>query len=118
MWGELLLRFAIGGVVVSLFAAAGEVWKPKTFSGLFGAAPSVALATLALAFVRDGPRTVCIEARWMLVAVPAFVAYGAVVAALVMRRRVPVWLVAGAAWLVWIAIAGLAWLALRGAVAT
>lgn len=45
---ELLLRFLIGGSVVSLFAIAGDVFRPKSFAGLFGAAPSVALATLAL----------------------------------------------------------------------
>jgi hypothetical protein len=38
----------VGGVVVSLFAILGDTLKPKSFAGLFGAAPSVALATLGL----------------------------------------------------------------------
>ena len=42
--GEILARFVIGGVVVSVFALIGDVIKPKSFAGLFGAAPSVALA--------------------------------------------------------------------------
>lgn len=45
---ELVLRFVIGGLAVSAFAALGDVLKPKSFAGLFGAAPSIALATLGL----------------------------------------------------------------------
>ena len=43
---QIPIRFLIGGVVVSVFAIVGDVLKPKSFAGLFGAAPSVALATL------------------------------------------------------------------------
>ena len=43
---ELFIRFLIGGAVVSSFALLGEVFRPKTFAGLFGAAPSIALASL------------------------------------------------------------------------
>jgi Protein of unknown function (DUF3147) len=46
---DYLVRFVAGGVVVSLFAIVGDVLRPKSFAGLFGAAPSVALATLTLA---------------------------------------------------------------------
>ncbi len=45
---EIILRFLIGGAVVSAFALLGDLFKPKSFAGLFGAAPSVALATLGL----------------------------------------------------------------------
>ena len=31
---EILLRFAIGGVVVSLFAIVGDIFRPKSFAGL------------------------------------------------------------------------------------
>jgi hypothetical protein len=30
----------IGGVAVSIFAAVGELWQPKRFGGIIGAAPS------------------------------------------------------------------------------
>ena len=40
---QLVLRFVVGGLVVSLFTVIGDVLKPKSFAGLFGAAPSVAL---------------------------------------------------------------------------
>jgi hypothetical protein len=45
---ETILRVIIGGTVVSTFALLGDVLKPRSFAGLFGAAPSVALATLAV----------------------------------------------------------------------
>ena len=51
---EYVIRFLVGGLVVSLFAVAGDVLRPKSFAGLFGAAPSVALATLTLAFWKPG----------------------------------------------------------------
>ena len=43
---ELVVRFLVGGALVSLFALIADVLKPKGFAGLFGAAPSVALASL------------------------------------------------------------------------
>ena len=53
---ETILRVIIGGTVVSTFALLGDVLKPRSFAGLFGAAPSVALATLAV--VRPGRRAI------------------------------------------------------------
>ena len=46
MLSELLIRFLIGGLIVSVFAVSGDILRPKTFAGIFGAAPSVALASL------------------------------------------------------------------------
>jgi hypothetical protein len=43
---EYMVRFIVGGFLVSLFAIIGDVVRPKSFAGLFGAAPSIALATL------------------------------------------------------------------------
>ncbi len=51
---QLIFRFVVGGFIVTLFAALGDVLKPKSFAGLFGAAPSVALATLGLTIAADG----------------------------------------------------------------
>jgi hypothetical protein len=36
---QILIRFLVGGAVVSVFALIGDVLKPKSFAGLFGAAP-------------------------------------------------------------------------------
>jgi hypothetical protein len=39
---------------VSLFVSIGDLLKAKSFAGIFGAAPSVALATLALTIADKG----------------------------------------------------------------
>jgi hypothetical protein len=118
MLTEAVIRFAIGGVIVSAFAVIGEVFRPKTFSGLFGAAPSVGIATLTLTFHQDGSAVVSHEARWMMIASLALVAYCAICARLCRHREIPVWAGAVAAWLGWFAVAAALWLALRDVVAT
>jgi hypothetical protein len=40
-----VVRFLVGGILVSAFAMLGDILRPKSFAGLFGAAPSVALST-------------------------------------------------------------------------
>ena len=52
----------VGGIVVSVFAMLGDMLRPKSFAGLFGAAPSVALATLCIAFFGTEPTTQCYKA--------------------------------------------------------
>lgn len=111
----LVMRFLIGGAIVSAFAATGELFKPKTFAGLFGAAPAVALATLAVSFAQDGGAAVAMQARWMLAASLALVAYSALCVFVCRKRGVPVWIGAAAAWVAWFAVAGVLWLALQGA---
>jgi hypothetical protein len=51
---EYLVRFLVGGVMVSAFSMLGDILRPKSFAGLFGAAPSVALATLGIAVYEHG----------------------------------------------------------------
>lgn len=110
---ELIFRFLAGGVLVSLFAFAGDILRPKSFAGLFGAAPSVALATLALTIVADGKEYASTEARSMVGGAIAFLFYASVTSRVLMRYKpraltatlalMPVWL--GAAfgiWLVWL----------------
>jgi len=83
--GELMVRFLVGGLIVSCFAALGDVLKLKSFAGLFGAAPSVALATLTLTTRSDGPKYAAMEAHSMLAAAFAFLAYACISARLMMR---------------------------------
>jgi hypothetical protein len=45
---DLVIRFLVGGLVVSFFSMIGGALKPKSFAGLFAAAPSVPLATISL----------------------------------------------------------------------
>jgi hypothetical protein len=40
---QSLVRFIIGGAIVAAFAIIGDVLKPKSFAGLFGAAPKSGL---------------------------------------------------------------------------
>ena len=72
---EILFRFLIGGIVVSCFAILGDLFKPKSFAGLFGAAPSVALATLGLSVGSQGNSYAATEARSMFLGAIAFFAY-------------------------------------------
>jgi uncharacterized membrane protein (GlpM family) len=72
---ELVVRFLIGGAIVSLFALIADVLKPKGFAGLFGAAPSVALATLGLTIATRGKLYAAIEARSMIAGAAAFFLY-------------------------------------------
>jgi len=85
---QLLLRFLAGGAIVSLFAMAGDVIRPKSLAGLFGAAPSVALASLALTIERNGRAYAAQEAGTMLLGSAAFLIYSAL-ASFVLRRYKP-----------------------------
>lgn len=102
---ELLLRFAIGGLVVSTFSVIGSVLRPKTFAGLFGAAPSVALATLALTFHKDGHHYAALEGRSMVLGAVAMAAYAWVVAMILFRARHNTLLVTSVSLLVWVGVA-------------
>jgi|SRR5580704_50075 hypothetical protein len=82
---QLIFRFAIDGSIVSLFAALGDVLKPKSFTGLFGAAPSVALAALGLTIAADGKLYDATVAHSMIVGAIALFAYAAFCSR--MRRR-------------------------------
>jgi len=99
---DLLIRFLIGGSVVSSFALLGEVFRPKSFAGLFGAAPSIALATLGLTIARHGHAYAAIEGRSMLLGAVAFFCYASAVSWVLLRYKthtlattlalMPVWL--------------------------
>ena len=80
-----MIRFLIGGFVVSAFATLGDLFKPKSFAGLFGAAPSVALATLGLTIVHQGKVFAATEARFMIAGAAAFFIYANAVRRLMMR---------------------------------
>jgi uncharacterized membrane protein (GlpM family) len=72
---DLVVRFLVGGALVSLFALTGDILKPKGFAGLFGAAPSVALASLGLTIATQGKLYAAMEARSMIVGAAAFFLY-------------------------------------------
>lgn len=111
---DIILRFIIGGLFVTAFAVVGDLFKPKTFAGLFGAAPSVALATLALTTAKDGKVFASMEARSMLGGAAALFLYSVMVSRLTMRKRWPALRATVAAMVVWFGAAfGLWWVCLR-----
>jgi hypothetical protein len=101
---EYLLRFLIGGIVVSAFASLGDVLRPKSFAGLFGAAPSIALATLIITMNRKDAGYVAVEGRSMVLGAIALGAYCWTVCILLKKFLLPSWLATLAALTVWLAV--------------
>jgi hypothetical protein len=110
---ELIVRFLIGGTLVSVFALVGDILRPKSFAGLFGAAPSIALVTLGLTIASQGREYAAIQARSMIAGSIAFFIYASVVSKVLMRHRnaalattltlMPIWFVtAFGIWFVWV----------------
>jgi Protein of unknown function (DUF3147) len=102
---EYVIRFLAGGLIVSVFAMIGDVLRPKSFAGLFGAAPSVALVSLSLAFWEHGGGYVSTEGRSMILGAIAFVVYSFLVCQLLMRARCSALTATATATVAWLAIA-------------
>jgi len=109
---QFIFRFVVGGLIVSMFAVIGDLLKPKSFAGLFGAAPSVALATLGLTIHSEGKAFAALEARSMIVGAFAFLIYAAFSARLMIKQRWRAAPVTLSGLLVWLACSLGAWLAL------
>jgi uncharacterized protein DUF3147 len=109
---QLLLRFFIGGIVVCAFAAIGDVLNPKNFAGLFGAAPSVALATLYLTISSQGKIYAATETRSMIAGAVAFFIYATCASWLLMKRNASSLLVTVGLMPVWFAVSFGLWLLL------
>src|SRR5205814_9146246 len=106
---EALIRFVVGGVVVSAFSLIGDVVKPKTLAGTFGAAPSIALATLALTAFRERPAYLATEGASMRLGTVALLAY--VLALRMLLGRFPkrsAWSLALPLWALWVVVAAAA----------
>jgi hypothetical protein len=100
---EYVLRFLVGGAVVSAFAMLGDVLRPKSFAGLFGAAPSIALATLGIAVYQHGVVYAALQTRAMTAGAIALAVYCVAVCHLLVRARlgaVPATLVSLVIWLI------------------
>jgi hypothetical protein len=102
---ELVIRFLIGGVIVCIFAVIGDVLKPKNFAGIFGAAPSVALATLGLTFFTHGGSYAGLEGRAMLAGAAALFAYSLLAGWWILRDRPNTILAASMSGAAWFAVA-------------
>jgi len=102
---DLIFRFLIGGTLVSTFALVGDVVRPKSFAGLFGAAPSIALATLGLTVAAKGRGYAAMEARSMIAGAIAFSLYALIVSKVMMRYKPPALAATSTLMLVWLAVA-------------
>jgi len=110
---ETLSRFFIGGVTVSFFAALAEILRPKSFAGLFGAAPSIALATLGLTISSHGSQYAAAEARSMIFGAVAFLCYAAATTWLLRRYKPPALAATVSLIPIWFAVSLALWLAIR-----
>jgi hypothetical protein len=102
---EYVVRFLVGGIVVSAFAMLGDILRPKGFAGLFGAAPSVALATLGIAVYRHGAGYAARQSWAMTAGAIALALYGVVVCQLLIRARLRAALATLLSLVVWLIVA-------------
>ena len=79
------LKALVGGTLVVAFSALGDTLKPKAFAGLFAAAPSVALASLAVTVLTSGPSKAAMSSRGMIAGAVGMIAYCIAASALVKR---------------------------------
>src|SRR3954454_21918636 len=84
---EYVIRFLVGGLVVSAFAMLGDLLRPKSFAGLFGAAPSVALATLGIAVYQHGAGYAAVQTQTMMAGAIALAIYSVIVCQLLVRAK-------------------------------
>ena len=109
---QLIFRFVVGGLVVSFFAVVADALKPKSFAGLFGAAPSVALATLGLTMFVNGKSYAAQEARSMIVGSCAFLFYCLFCMRVLAKARAHAMTVTVGALALWLAVAVAGWFVL------
>jgi uncharacterized membrane protein (GlpM family) len=107
---QLIFRFLVGGLLVALFAVLADVLKPKSFAGLFGAAPSVAIAALGLTVLSNGKPYAALEGRSMIAGAVAFFVYACVCAHMMAKRRFGAFSVTLGGLALWLGCALGAWL--------
>jgi uncharacterized membrane protein (GlpM family) len=100
---EVTLKALAGGLLVLAFAALSKGLKPERFAGVFSAAPSVALGSLAVTLVVTGVKDLAAIGAGMAVGAAAFVTYCLATPLLV--RRFGAWKGSAGALLVWAAVA-------------
>jgi undecaprenyl pyrophosphate phosphatase UppP len=111
---EFVLRFLIGGAVISTFALLGDVLRPKSFAGLFGAAPSIALATVGMTIARHGKEHAATEVRSMVLGTIAFCVYAYLVTQALVRYQRSTMATTIVLMPVWLGVSlGLYWMLLR-----
>ncbi|MGI8330521.1 DUF3147 family protein [Actinomadura scrupuli] len=100
---EIAAKALLGGVLVVLFALLSEMVSPKRFSGIFSAAPSVALGGLSVTLIVESGHDVALAGEGMILGTLALLCY--CLLAVPALRRLGALKGAGAALVVWLAIA-------------
>jgi uncharacterized membrane protein (GlpM family) len=100
----LLAKGAAGGALVVAFALLSEGLSPKRFSGLFSAAPAVAIAGLTITVLDKGAHDAHESAAGMIAGAAGMIAYAAAAVPLLRRQRAG----KAAAWSLsaWLLVAG------------
>ncbi|HZQ20618.1 MAG TPA: DUF3147 family protein [Terriglobales bacterium] len=111
---EAIIRFFIGGLVVSAFSLISDLLKPKTFAGLFGAAPSIALATLGLTVLKQGPQYAASEAHSMVFGAIALFCYAVATSYVLLRFRFATLPVTILGLFFWLGVASGLWYVMTG----
>ncbi|MGA9528987.1 MAG: DUF3147 family protein [Terriglobales bacterium] len=109
MLTDILIRILVGGVAVSFFAALADMLRPKSFAGLFSAAPSIALASLVLTVSRDGRAYAALEGRSMIAGAIAFFIYAFIVSRILWKGKWSTLSVSATTLVVWGAAAFTLW---------
>lgn len=99
----MLVKALAGGALVVVFALLSESLAPKRFAGLFGAAPAVAIAGLAVTLVSKGVLDARRATLGMLAGSAGMAAYASATVVLLKRLRPLASSVAGLA--MWVAVA-------------
>lgn len=81
----VLAKTVCGGLLVLLFAVLSEALKPKRFAGILSAAPSVAIAGLAIGSSAEGPLKQAAASHTMIAGAAALTVY-AMIAVPALRR--------------------------------
>jgi uncharacterized membrane protein (GlpM family) len=69
------LKAVLGGCFVVAFAVLSDAVHPKSFAGIFGAAPSIALASLLVTVADKGVHSARVQSLSMMFGALAMVAY-------------------------------------------
>lgn len=111
---EYIIRFLVGGAVVSFFAVLAEMVRPKSFAGLFSAAPSIALATIGITIARHGTAYAATESRTMVLGAIGFFCYASACSWILVYKKIGALTATSALLPVWLGVSlGLLFLVVR-----
>ncbi len=99
----VIVKALAGGSLVVVFALLSESLHPKRFAGLFGAAPAVAIAGLAVTLVSKGVTDAHDDSLGMIAGSVGMAAYAC--ATVLLLKRAPSLIASVAGLAVWLGVA-------------